>query len=745
MNSSETICRVKQLKLENFRGFRKETKLDLDADLVLITGKNGVGKSSILYALDLLLNGETEFLTNKERLCHFESGEKKQYDAAISMDTENGKGEGSTLNGTIQEKGNKFNRTWTPIPAQAVFDPKVSEISEGVSLFLQESVDTLGISSMIEMMTPKTPIDVKEKLKGFESWIKKLKDDHTPEDSDMEIQRGQYLRMFWEKLKTLKNQGFSPMSDVQLMNDSAPEKLEQNLIFCAKDLARSAGIAWEGKPENILTSLELLEKTFSLFREKKAKEVTDSSEEALQDLVHRCGDAEVTPVERAVVEKAPEKLSHVLTGIALIPPELLQQAEQYLKELGISIGKMRSGREQLVKKRAWWDEIPEVGCDFGSFLEILQTCAVRATEDKLPKDLTALLVAQASQVPELQDKYRAWDSSLKNEIDKRRVIINEKEKAVQLWEDSLLLSKNCANDCYLMAETGPVTVRALLPDIKAPDSATILSVLGEVVNDLQKWIREEVDSEQKHKKWLSSCSYRDGIQKIIDAASEVLKKETGNSSIFSRLKNLEEDEATRLTKEMNQLLHYFHFEEGFLPIDLQVLKKKDVKLVTREGKGPSFDDLSTGQQTQVALCWTLGLNYALGDSLHHRIVMIDDLTTSLDLSQLIPAAVLLRQMAYADEEDAPEDARRKKRQVIITSHHEDQTHRMLDFLMPPKGKTMKIVEFADWNVENGPTVEVHEVRGQGDWKRVAKDIPELMKPRNKGYLYRKPQPVVAKG
>ncbi|WP_091796266.1 AAA family ATPase [Burkholderia sp. WP9] len=36
--------------------------LDLDADLVLISGKNGVGKTSILLALDMLLNGQTELL-----------------------------------------------------------------------------------------------------------------------------------------------------------------------------------------------------------------------------------------------------------------------------------------------------------------------------------------------------------------------------------------------------------------------------------------------------------------------------------------------------------------------------------------------------------------------------------------------------------------------------------------------------------------------------------------------------------
>lgn len=47
--------RLIKFKIKNFRGYAKETSIDFD-DLTVFIGKNDVGKSTILEALDIFFN-----------------------------------------------------------------------------------------------------------------------------------------------------------------------------------------------------------------------------------------------------------------------------------------------------------------------------------------------------------------------------------------------------------------------------------------------------------------------------------------------------------------------------------------------------------------------------------------------------------------------------------------------------------------------------------------------------------------
>src|SRR5260370_40722660 len=52
---------ISGLDIENFRGFVRRHRLEVDADIVLLAGPNGYGKSSLLQAIQLLLTGYHEF------------------------------------------------------------------------------------------------------------------------------------------------------------------------------------------------------------------------------------------------------------------------------------------------------------------------------------------------------------------------------------------------------------------------------------------------------------------------------------------------------------------------------------------------------------------------------------------------------------------------------------------------------------------------------------------------------------
>ena len=49
--------RLKELGIKNFRGYRNETRIPIDTNVTGITGKNDVGKSSILEVLDIFFEG----------------------------------------------------------------------------------------------------------------------------------------------------------------------------------------------------------------------------------------------------------------------------------------------------------------------------------------------------------------------------------------------------------------------------------------------------------------------------------------------------------------------------------------------------------------------------------------------------------------------------------------------------------------------------------------------------------------
>ena len=59
-----TNPRLKTLVIENFRSLRGKVVIPLDAQVVLIHGSNGMGKTSVLSALELALTGRVAHLAS---------------------------------------------------------------------------------------------------------------------------------------------------------------------------------------------------------------------------------------------------------------------------------------------------------------------------------------------------------------------------------------------------------------------------------------------------------------------------------------------------------------------------------------------------------------------------------------------------------------------------------------------------------------------------------------------------------
>ncbi|HFQ90729.1 MAG TPA: hypothetical protein ENK27_11710 [Desulfobulbus sp.] len=102
----------------------------------------------------------------------------------------------------------------------------------------------------------------------------------------------------------------------------------------------------------------------------------------------------------------------------------------------------------------------------------------------------------------------------------------------------------------------------------------------------------------------------------------------------------------------------------------------------------------------------------------HRILIMDDPSTTFDTTNLLSQAILWRQLAYN-----PDPAHRY--QVFIVSHHEEFSSRLLDLLCPPEGEgyAMKLLRFTNWTQEDGAEIEAFDVQvAAKDLKKAGEDF-----------------------
>jgi hypothetical protein len=161
-----------------------------------------------------------------------------------------------------------------------------------------------------------------------------------------------------------------------------------------------------------------------------------------------------------------------------------------------------------------------------------------------------------------------------------------------------------------------------------------------------------------------------------------------------------------LGHRVNAVMRRFSMVTGCLPVrveagDDRTDGHRSAHLVLADGR--RLEHLSSGQKAQAALALMVAQNQAAAEYMAHRVILLDDITTDYDLSNLSRQALLLRQLAYGDNDPM------NRRQVFLSSHHEDMTNQILDMLAPPHGNRMKIVRFRGWSTTNGPDYEVLEV------------------------------------
>jgi ABC-type molybdenum transport system ATPase subunit/photorepair protein PhrA len=119
---------------------------------------------------------------------------------------------------------------------------------------------------------------------------------------------------------------------------------------------------------------------------------------------------------------------------------------------------------------------------------------------------------------------------------------------------------------------------------------------------------------------------------------------------------------------------------------------------TRSQRG--LMSLSRSQSTSALMAIALATNLGQ-DKPRLGFVCLDDVSDALDLDNLAADAQLFRQLAYG---------RGRRRQLILTNHNEEITDRLVPRLLPPAGRTMRIIELTPKHADGDTQVKHWDLR-----------------------------------
>jgi len=676
--NSHVITRIISLSIKNFRGFPGEHKIDTNADLVLLSGPNGYGKTSFMEAFLLLLTGyyyaeKPELLINKNAK-GFEIGAK------IKLDGKD-KGESSLSISYDRDTSESLKELWFKSLASCISEPQIgeSELNSRLCGFFQDRVEAL----FDETTSGATLRDIFEPLP---KWLKDAGDYLRYKENGEEGHRdlGEAASELKRKLEGFE--GKWSERDNYFVNriDNWPDNdvaLELNrtwdrfIPLYASLVNGSEG--WPEPPKQVnnknLTgfTLQVLRKTGDRLPVSGAEDTCFNLPDLLISSLNRELDHQINKTRREADRTTPDS----------------RKIQERLDETNAEI-------ERIRKKFLNLDE------ELGLF---------RADSEGLP-DLKPIFLA-------LSENVSRWAkapideghlSRVKEELE--AVIATEAEKCAQLL-DVWLIPREEAKEEIIRLEKKRSELKRKLKVSQASEEVERLEKLKKDLDSCLKALKRPWSEMRERQGWQEEKQRREGVREYLKSALSLIERA---SMAIESVSSPNHELMEKLRKLIQDVLSRFSLVDNIVPLNLNDKERlnatkdgvrRSYTIVTKDGR--RLGDLSTGQKAQMAVSVLAAQNLALSHMLHHRIILLDDVTTAYDLSNLTREAILWRQLAYGGQEE------RARRQVFISSHHEDMTNHFLDLLVPPEGWSMRLIRFTGWDPKDGPRYEQFKIEPTG--------------------------------
>jgi energy-coupling factor transporter ATP-binding protein EcfA2 len=676
--SADTITRVLDVELENFRGFKtfghaqRPHAIETDADLVLISGPNGCGKTSLLEALLLLLTGWYD--ADADAGTHGAQ-------ALVSLRPEKNGQKGAPaerfhIKARVKREDGETADESTAIEAQwksAATD--IVSVPTGLpdSRLLGDAKDTLHARELDARLTG-----------FFQGRIDRLFDQAARGSTFRDVfdplpPPVRVLGDMWDDLRQMVERTREETAFKEVLDPPASARRErlrdewQALLPPLRDLARH--LSWSVTVADAMADEESLDPF--------ARELTKESgageplRNALRQLIRDGLDTAVRQAESTAKEGDKERA----------------RIEEQLTEV----------RQKLAELR---DQYPDLDRELASF----------AAADELPDALATFRT--------LERHAERW----------ARVEIHEKLRRVR--EELAKVSAADAGKCAGMLEDflrPRRETRRQLDDLERDErrleeerrravTSERLRALRDIDGKIHRPLNALLDA------WAACHEARDHEERKAARERARMSLEAIEQAISACQQKIEElikpsEEIMAYLQERAQaVMGRYSMVDGCLPLRLEPVEqdgKRSYHVLL--GDGRKLEHLSSGQRAQVALAMLVGQNQGAAHLMAHRVILLDDITTDYDLSNLSRQAILVRQLAYGATDSAD------RRQVFVSSHHEDMTNQILDLLAPPAGRSMRFIRFTGWSNVTGPQYEVLEVvpSGQVDEKALGRGLGEF--------------------
>ena len=659
------ITRIKNVTIAHFRGFTQADpprhSLDTDAHLVLLLGANGHGKTSFIDALLLLLTG---YMTRERDSVEtvVADGEQRSPDRPrIEAEVVDGKQEshqivaqlpGDSAEWVFSDNGKRFrsrrNQVWPGTEVDAELQYRLTAFyQDRVQDLLDEFKQGHGLADYICPLGDGVRA-FRAVAPGVIAWIDEQirRQEKNLKQSGAEVGQ-QIWREFVQSIDPLQKL-VEQIRALRELEGEPEGRLDLGSYRSWENLKATLGLEAATPTALYEWALNAVRQSLAELESEEAPEERPSAR--IEDLERQL---------RSVVEKLEERRQHWPD-----PWEDMKWFEADGDESG-DRPQLQLLFDWLERRRDVWrkpppplhDHLHEVAAEF----ELVEPDRVAMCQRVINRALAVT----------------------KYEIDRRQKLEEERDELAQ--------------------EIERIEKSELFPSMQDEKSRKWLLIQSK----LEQFKRNEWEAVDQH--WKEHEAWRATKADEANFRSKLEQLRERKKTIDQVLRMIDETAALEgralevYETSLDRVLKGFHIA-GFGTVKVN---EESTGWIAQFGDGRGSDHLSTGQLGQLAVATMITQKLLAATLRSHQfpnqILLMDDVSSSYDLTNLTREALLWRQLAYQKRDGAP------RMQLFISSHHDSMNHHLLHLLVPPPGCKMKVLTFDEWTLEGGPQIGEHNI------------------------------------